>query len=147
MPDPTCINLTERFGDRYRIAFDPAYDPKFRPRDKLDPWSMVIPCQRGEIYPYGEETLVVEVEGRPIIRKRLNALDCTVTHQEGDNFGAFRFHVNHFDAVAKIVLPRKRRQLSEDQRRQSAERLREYQYQSRTSAAESGPVIDAMAGA
>ena len=147
MTEPTCINLTERFGARYRIAFDPAYDPKHRPRDKLDPWYMVIPCQRGEIYIYGGETLVVEVEGRPIIRKRLNALACTTPHQQGDNFGAFRFQVDHFDAVAEIVLPRKRRQLSEDQRRKSAERLREYQYQSRTSDAESGPVIDATAGA
>jgi hypothetical protein len=82
VPEPTCINFTERFGARYRIAFDPAYDPKHRPRDKLDPWSMVIPCRRGEIYPYGGETLVVEVEGRPIIRRRLNALACTTPHQE-----------------------------------------------------------------
>ena len=80
----------------------------------------MIPCQRGEIYPYGGETLVVEVEGRPIIRKRLASLDCTTVHQEGDNFGAFRFHVDDFDAVAEIVLPRKRRQVSEAEK----ERLR-----------------------
>ncbi len=48
---------------------------------------------------------------------------------------------------AETVLPRKRRQLSEAQRRQSAERLREYQFQSRTSDAESAPAIDATAGA
>jgi len=31
------INLRERFGDRYRITFDPAYSARHAPREKLDP--------------------------------------------------------------------------------------------------------------
>ena len=143
--EPTCINLAERFGDRYRISFDPAYDPKHRPREKLDPWYMVIPCERGEIYPQGGDVLVVEVEGRPRTRQRLASLDCTTVHQDGDDFAAFRFHVDDFDAIAEIMRPRKRRRLSEEQRRKNAERLREHQYQSRTSSAASGAEMDAGA--
>ena len=37
------------------------------------------------------------------------------------------FHVDHFAEVAEIMLPRKRKRLSEEQRRQAAERLRKYQ--------------------
>ena len=119
-PEPTCTNLMERFGDRFKIGFDPAYDPKHRPKDKLAPWYLVIPCQRDEIYPHGGDTLIAEVEDRPITRNRLTSLDCTSVHQEGDHFAAFRFHVDDFDAVAEIVLPRKRRQVSEAEK----ERLR-----------------------
>jgi len=61
-----CINLQEQLGHRYRITFDPAYNPKHVPRDKLDPWTMQILCQRGVIYPHGGDLLVAEVEGRRV---------------------------------------------------------------------------------
>src|ERR1700731_480239 len=55
-------NLLERFGKRFKIDFDPAYEPAHRPADKLDPWYMIIPCERGPIYPHGATTLTAEVE-------------------------------------------------------------------------------------
>ena len=115
-----CINLRERFSKRYRIGWDPAYDAKGRHRHLLDPWMMTIPCERGTIYPHGGTRLAVEVEGRPITANRLRGLDCTTVIQEGDDFLAVTFDVDDFDRVAQIVLPRRRRQLSEAER----ERLR-----------------------
>ena len=76
-----CINLQEQFGTRYRVTFDPAYSPKHVPRDKLDPWAMLIPCQRGTVYPHGGDLLTVEVEGRRVTANRLRQLDCTTTYQ------------------------------------------------------------------
>ena len=148
-PDATCVNLTERFGDFFKIGFDPAYDPKHRPRDKLDPWYMLICCYRGEVYPHGGDTLVVEVEGRPIIRNRLAALDCTTVHQKGDNFGAFRFHVDDFDAVAEIVLPRKRRQVSEAEKERLRNLSAEHGFKSQPHQSEhgNGSEIDAAVSA
>lgn len=58
------MNLLERFGKRYKVMFDPAYDPKGRPHDNLDPWYMQVACQRATIYLFGGTTLAVEVEGR-----------------------------------------------------------------------------------
>ena len=113
-----CVNLQERFGKRYRITFDPAYSPKHVPHDKLDPWAMLIPCQRGIIYSHGGDLLTVEVEGRRVTANRLRQLDCTTTCQEGDSFLAVTFHAVDFDEVAAIMKPRRRRQVSE------AERLR-----------------------
>jgi len=46
-----CINLSERFGDRFRVTFDPAYAPEHRPKDKLDPWMMLLEFRGGNIYP------------------------------------------------------------------------------------------------
>jgi hypothetical protein len=113
-----CVNLQERFGKRYRITFDPAYSPKHVPHDKLDPWAMLIPCQRGIIYSHGGDLLTVEVEGRRVTANRLRQLDCTTTCQEGDSFLAVTFHAAEFDDVAAIMKPRRRRQVSD------AERLR-----------------------
>lgn len=113
-----CINLRERFGKRYRLTFDPAYDPKGRPRDKLDPWMMVIEGQRSTIYPYGGCLLAVEVEGRAVTRRRLRELAGTTVIQDGDDFTAFTFDVGIYPAVAAIVRPRRRRILSEAQREQ-----------------------------
>jgi hypothetical protein len=48
-----CINLQEQFGTRYRIAFDAAYSPKHVPRDRLDLWTMQMPCERAVVYPHG----------------------------------------------------------------------------------------------
>lgn len=119
-----CINLRERFGDRYRVAFDPAYDPKHRPREKLDPWYMTIPCERGEIYPYGPNSLAVEVEGRPVTARRLRELHYTTTIQQGDHFLACTFPSQEFEAVAELVKPRKRRQASERQRETARQNIR-----------------------
>lgn len=44
-----CINLKKRFGVRYRITFDPAYDPRGRPQEKLDHSMMVIEGQRRQL--------------------------------------------------------------------------------------------------
>lgn len=110
-----CVNLLTTFGDRYQITYDPAYTP---PRDKnaRDPWYMVIPCQRGAIYPQGGTRLVVEVDGRPTTIKRLKALNCVTLKQHGDHFASFTFDVTDFDQIAAVVMPRRRRVASEKHR-------------------------------
>lgn len=109
---PTCINLLQRFGAQYRIGFDPAYSAKHVPRASLNPWYMTIPCKYGEIYPYGEDVLVAEVRGHPLIGKRLCAFDCVTINQLGDTEVSVRFLVDDFDRVASIPHPRKRYKLS-----------------------------------
>ena len=39
---PPCVNLLERFGERYRITFDEAADAHGRQRDKIDPYLQQI---------------------------------------------------------------------------------------------------------
>jgi len=107
-----CINLRDRFGDRFRIGFDPAYSARNVPRDKLDPWMMLLEFPGGNIYHQGGDLLAVEVEGRRKLRKRLSQLACLTLKQEGDDFQAWTFHVRDFEAVAEIVQPRRRRVLS-----------------------------------
>jgi hypothetical protein len=112
----TCINLLERFGDRYKIAFDEAYNPRHLPKDRLDPWMMVIPCRGGVIYPYGRDLLAVEVDGHPGAAKALAATPGVRLYQDGDREQTFLFPIDLFERVAAIVRPRKRRRLTESHR-------------------------------
>jgi hypothetical protein len=108
----TCIYLSERFGDVYRIGHDDAAGS----RDA--PWMMTMPCRRGVIYPHGGDLLAVDVDGRPMTAKRVGALPGVMLHQDGDSEMTLLFPVDLFDAVAEIVLPRRRRRLSEERRAQ-----------------------------
>jgi hypothetical protein len=119
-----CINLKKRFGMKYRITFDPAYDPANRPREKLDPWYMQIPCRVGTIYPHGGAKLAVEVDGHKRVKAKLRRLGCCQLHQDGHNFGAFIFDAKDFDTVAKILRPHRKRQLSDEQREGLRDRMR-----------------------
>jgi len=68
------------------------------------------------IYPYGGDTLAVEVDRRPSIVARLTAIEGLQLHQDGDVEKTFLFDVSLFDQVAEVVKPRKRRRLTPTQR-------------------------------
>ena len=114
---PECVNLRDRFGDTYRITFDPAYDPRHVPLEKRDACMMQIPCLQGVIFPFGGDVLAVDTVRHHAAARKLAALEGVWTHQDGGWGGemCFLFHVDLFDAVAAIVKPRKRRRLSPEQ--------------------------------
>ena len=127
---PTCINLAERFGNRFKIDFDPAYNPKGRRRNNLDPWCMIIPCERGHIFPHGDDVLAIELEKHPGIARRVGKLGCTSLHQEGDDFACFLFDASDFDLVAAIVKPKRRRRVSEANREAARQRMLKFHQRS-----------------
>ena len=104
----TCINLLERFGERYRIGFDEAAE------SKTDPWEMTVPCRSGTIYPHGGEILALELNNHPKIAKQVRAIPGIVLHQDGDDEETFLFPVSLFDQVAALVEPKKVRKLGEE---------------------------------
>jgi len=124
MPE-MCINLAERFGRRYKITFDPAYDVRHVSKAKLDPWMMQIPCRSGVIYPFGGERLAVEIDGHSIIAAKL-AVFCQ-KWQDGETEKTFLFDVSEFATVARLVRPKLRRVLTPEQK----ERLAEFGSQTR----------------
>ena len=117
-----CVNLMERFGKRYRIEFDPAYNPKHRPRAKLDPWMMVIPGRYGTIYPDGGDYLRVDIDHHNQIAKRVGCLAVCQLVQDGEFEKTIRFPVDRLDDIAAIVHPHRKPHVSPVQR----ERLRRH---------------------
>jgi hypothetical protein len=124
-PKPqTCIDLKARFGHRYKITYDPAYDPK-RKRNP-DPWYMLLPCRYGDIGPQGGDVLRIELEGRhPKITRQLVEAGCVVT-RDADDGHTLLFPVDKFNAVARIVKPRMRRTATEAQREAARQTMRRY---------------------
>ena len=119
-----CINLLEEFGRRFRVGFDPAYDPRNRPTDKLDPWAMVLASRFATIYPHGGNLLAVEVEGRPSIRRQLDAVADCQRHLTGERFGCWLFPLRCFERVAVIVQPARKRVWTDSERKDRAEGLK-----------------------
>jgi hypothetical protein len=141
------INLMDRYGEKYRISWDPAYDAKGRHRDSLDPWSMQVPCERGVIYPWGGDRLAVEVDYRAQTARKVAAIPGVELAQDGDQEKTFAFHVDLFDQLAALVKPRKRRKchLSPEQLRLGGERLRDLRPSPKAQGVFPGPVLEEAA--
>ena len=73
--------------------------------------------------------MTAEVEGRQVTRTRLRNLDCVTVVQDGDAFIAATFDEKDFDEVAAVMRPRRRRQVSDEQREKSRERMAKYNQQ------------------
>jgi hypothetical protein len=134
-PAVMCINLLERFGDRFRVTWDPAYDPKRVGGE--DAWMMQLPCAgRGiTVYPHGGDTLAVEVNHRPGVCRKLEALGLAL-HQDGDDEKTYLFDVTRFDEVAAVVKPRRRRRchLTPEQLSDASDRLAAFRLEQRHTA-------------
>jgi hypothetical protein len=116
-----CVNLKERFGRQYRVRYEESYHAQYGPRAyTVDPWLMIIPCQHGHIYPQGGNMLASSTHKPGATAKRLKAIQGVTLHQDGADGVTVLFPVDHFDAVAEIMRPRRRRVVSESER----ERLR-----------------------
>lgn len=117
-----CIDLAERFGEKFKIGKDPAYAAEYGPNAWThDPWLLVILCERGTIYPHGGDWLAFSTNGRGPTAKRLAALPCVEVLQDGDDGINGKFHVDHFSEVARLMRPRRRRQVSDAERARLAE--------------------------
>jgi len=125
MSSPTCINLKERFGRRYRVVYEESYYAQYGPNARVpDPWLMILPCKFGHIFPHGGDMLAASVDGHPNVAGLLRRLPRCQVWQDGD-FGELTvtFDVADFDEVARIMRPRRRRQVTPEQKAELLARL------------------------
>lgn len=124
MNDSGCVNLREEFGDRFRIEYDPAADSSRTLRK--DPWYFVMKCKAGELSPQGGTTLRLEIPVTMGSRRRkiLERLKGRVQAIEFSDVWAILFEVSDFDLVADLIRPKRRPQLTAQQREQRSEQLK-----------------------
>jgi hypothetical protein len=135
MQERTCIDLQERFGEKYKIGKDPSYWAEHGKGGWAhDPWLLLIPCKFGHIYPQGGTTLAASVDGHCKIAGELRRLGLKV-HQSGSDGDTLLFDVEQFKAVAKIMRPHRKPRQTEEQRAAAVERLKAYQFPKRSPAA------------
>jgi hypothetical protein len=121
--DPPCIDLSERFGQRYRVEYEESYFAQYGPRARVnDPWLKIIPCRAGHICPWGGRgtrgagrlAAVTNTPG-PTARK-LAALPGASLWQDGSDGATVLFDGALFSQVAKLMHPRRCRRLSDERR-------------------------------
>ena len=119
-----CVNLRERFGKRYRVRHEESF--RAEGRRVACPELMILLCKYGDIYPWGGQMLAASVDGHPKIAGKLRQLECVEVVQDGD-FGELTaaFDVDDFAKVAKVMRPRRRRQVTPEQRAEMVARLRQ----------------------
>ncbi len=126
-----CVNLKKQFGRRFKVEYEESYYTERTKQTIEDPWLMIVPCRYGHIFPHGGSLLAASVDGHPNVAGVLRRLRCCQVHQDGD-FGELTvlFNLTDFGAVASILRPRRRRQVSEAE----CERLRVMGFQKRPQA-------------
>ena len=122
-----CINLKDRFGDRFKVKYEESYYAVRSKQTIEDPWRMILLCQYGHICPWGGSKLAACTKRSGRIANKLMALSFIELAQDGDDGTNVVFDAAHFDEVARIMKPRRRRRMSDAQKAAAAERLRQYQ--------------------
>ena len=84
----------------------------------------------------------MEVNRRPSIAKKLSALEGLKLHQDGDVERTYLFDITLFEAVAAIVKPRKKRQVSEERRKELASYGHRYGFGAQKSKLESTEALE-----
>ena len=125
---PNCINLRQAYGEDFRIGIDPAYDAPGLHLDKLDPWCFILPCRYGCIWPYGGQVLAVDIDYHGRVAKKVAELRGVWVLCDGDREKTYLFHARMFDQVAALVMPRRRRKMSEEQKAANIDRLKPFQF-------------------
>lgn len=108
--EPTCVNLQERFGRRYRVRWEADGRTKTKWRKEEWPWLMEIRCRYGVVFPRGGDVLGA-ITTRPRIGRRLRALQCVLTAR-GDAETAVTFYARDAAAVFRLLRPFRRRQVT-----------------------------------
>lgn len=126
-----CVNLMNSFGNHYKIKYEESYVAERGEQGRVeDAWLLTIPCKHGEIYPHGGQLLGASTNNRGPIANHLAALSVVRIVQDGDDGVNAVFDVDDFDQVAAVMRPKRRRKLSDEQRAERVERLRDYQFSS-----------------
>ncbi len=89
---------------------------------------MTMPGRFGTIYPFGGESLAVQVDGHPKIAKLVGAIPGVVLHQDGDEEKTFLFPITVFEPVAAIVEPKRVKRLTDEQKAKLIEAGKVYQF-------------------
>jgi hypothetical protein len=127
-----CINLKERFGNRFKVEFEESYcaeRPEFRATEA--PWLMIVRCEHGHICPAGGDLLVACASRRGAVARQLAALPFVTVVQDADDGLNALFDVEHFDEATRLMRPKRRRQLSAEQRQAAVERLKPFHFSAR----------------
>jgi hypothetical protein len=115
------IDLKKIAGKRWRTDYDPAYRAERKRGD--DPQLIIVLCKLGHIYVHSASELGVATDGRHTGIKIARIPGVTI-QQDGSDGMNLTFPPELLPRVAAIIKPRRRRQMTDEQRAAAGERLR-----------------------
>ena len=122
-----------KLQSRYKVTLEESYSYAGE-LDRSDPdfplMYQIIAGKYGEVYAYDDTHLAVYVTGQNR-HKEVSRLDGIQTLHDCDGEGVYLFKADNpelLDAIAKIIHAHKKRRLSEKQKKQAVERLKEYRF-------------------
>ncbi|MGC2424107.1 MAG: hypothetical protein WA666_07140 [Nitrospirota bacterium] len=125
------VDLKALAGNMYRTGLDPA--ALCPGESRHDPGYETIPGKYGEFYGFDETRVGVLVTSAKVAERMGRELEGKVTlHCGGGGESIFIFEPVHFREVAKYIKPRRKRHLTEEQKKRASDRLKEFRF-SRTS--------------
>ena len=138
-----CVNLKQRFGDRYKVQFEESYRaerPEFRQQEVV--WLMTIACENGHVSPWGGRLLAASTNKAGPVANKLKRLPFVQTAQDGEDGATVVFDIQHFDELAAVMKPRRRRQgrrLSDEERQRLVEAGAKYRFRTGRKTPDSAP--------
>jgi hypothetical protein len=124
-----CLNLRERFGERFKVTMEESFHAE---RDRGDvPALQIIQGRRGHVYPWDGTRLAANTSKAGGTAKRLKALPWVEVYTDGSDGVTVLFPVDRLDEVADLLLLRRRRRVSEQERERLAELSKQHGFQSR----------------
>lgn len=124
-----CLDLQKLFGKRYRVTLEANGVTKSQTPEAEYPWLYEIVGRKGMVYPHGSNVLAA-VGFTPSSSRKLRGLTHALTVR-GDQEVVITFEPKNIESVFKIIKPRKRRRLTDEQRAAAIERLKEHQFHAR----------------
>ena len=130
----SCIDLRERFNDRYRVDVDPSYraDTGSSKNSNRDPWNWVLKGKRGHICPWGGDLLAVCIEGHPKICRKLALEPWVITTQYGDDGINAVIHIDDFEKAVSYVKLYRKRQMTDERKEALVAMGREHGFKNST---------------
>ena len=91
------------YGDRFKVVYEESYYAERGDNGRAeDPWLMVVLCQNGEIYPYGDDQLVASTKSRGAVAKQLQGLEFAILHKDGADGSDVIFPVDRFEVIEGV---------------------------------------------
>ncbi len=124
---PTCVNLREHFGDRYKLVYEESYAAAYGSKAiRDDAWMQIIPGARGHVYPHSEAMLAATTDTSGLMARRLKALPFVQVYTDGSDGVTVLFPPERFEEVADLLRLRRRRRVSDQERQRLAALGRQY---------------------
>jgi hypothetical protein len=112
-----CLNLKKLYGERFRVEYEESYYTQYGANGRVDdPWLQTIPCRHGHFYPFGGNFLVASTSKHGAVARALAGLPCVTVQRDGDDGLDSVFHKDDFEIVANLMKPRRKRQVSDQER-------------------------------